>query len=231
MPGMHPSDIELLELVEGDLDDASAAAVTAHVEGCEGCREELRLLETGRSALRASPLVELPADRLEAMLSALPAQERERGRLASLLHSPRRLAVALVPVAAVVAAVVGITIATGNGNGERSAGADAAATAGTIAMEAQAEEAPATAAEAAPGGEADEAPALESATPDGKATGTGPFLVAGPVDEVARLLEDAGFQVAVSGQTVTVTGADPEAVSGVLGGRTAGDVEVVVRPG
>lgn len=228
MPHVHLSEIELLELAEGELDASAAAA-------CADCLHRLALLEAGRFALRASPVLELPSERLEAILASLPPQDREPGRLASLLHSPRRLALALAPVAAVVVAVVvGITIAT-SGDGRQVAGATASAsTSAAAAMEAQAAPADGGAAEAAPeGGAADEASTAESpATASSeKLPRTGPFHVAGPAAEVARLLESAGFEVTVAGGTITVTGADPEAVARALDGRSTGGVEVVVASG
>jgi anti-sigma factor RsiW len=233
---MHPSEIELLELVEGDLDEPGAASASAHVEGCDACRAELALLETGRSALRSSPLLELPAGRLESMLAALPAQDREPRRLGSILRSPRRLAIALVPVTAiVVAAVVGITATTGDGQRDTAAAGEAASTAAVMAEAAEAEAA-AGAEEAPPpeGATADGAPWLESeatSPASEKAPAVPPFLVAGPVEEVVRLLEEAGFEISVSGLRVTVRGAEAEAVARALESRSAGTVEVVVSAG
>lgn len=230
MPDTHPSEIELVELVEGELEEAVSAAIAAHVERCETCRSQLALLEAGRSALRALPLLELPPGRLEQALSALPTQEREPGLVRSLLRFRRRLALTLVPAAlAVVAVVVGITVATRDGSERRpAAGAETTA----AVMEAQ-EAAPA--AEAAAGAAPGESAAAEDTPLESATTGAAserapgpPFLVAGPVDEVVRLLEDAGLTVMVDGNTVTVTGADPDAVAEALAARPAGDVEVVV---
>jgi hypothetical protein len=63
-------------------------------------------------------------------------------------------------------------------------------------------------------------PATESATAKQS------YLVVGPVEEVVKVLEDAGLTVRLEGTTVTVTGSSPEEVARLLAARPAGDVEV-----
>jgi anti-sigma factor RsiW len=46
--------------IDGDLSDAEAAAVTAHVDQCEPCQAELQLAETVAAELRGLPEFDLP---------------------------------------------------------------------------------------------------------------------------------------------------------------------------
>lgn len=122
MSGTHPGEIQLLDYVEGDLDDAARDVVDAHLAGCAECAEQIRLLEAGRGALRGAPMLEAPAGQLgELPEQARPARRRFR---------PGRVIAVLAPVAA-VAGVVAI-VATTNPNedsGDEGAGAVAAQTA------------------------------------------------------------------------------------------------------
>lgn len=49
MEGAHPSDVELLEYAEGELDETAAAGVRAHVRACEDCARELAETERART--------------------------------------------------------------------------------------------------------------------------------------------------------------------------------------
>ena len=93
MAANHPNDIELLEYVEGDLDEPARAAVHAHLEDCETCAAEIGRLELARGALRASPLLELPAGRRQRILESLPPQEQEPHGMRALFTRRRVLAV------------------------------------------------------------------------------------------------------------------------------------------
>lgn len=212
MDGSHPSDIELLELVEGELDADAEASLRSHLAVCRSCAADVERLERAREALRAAPLLELPPGRLEAMLGRLAAQEREPGELRGFLRSRRRLLALLTPAAAALVAVVVVSTTGGNGRpGEEAAPVQATA-------EAAATEAPQV--QAAPAEEAGEA--LDQAVRAPVA------MVAGPPQEVVRLLEEAGFDARRVGDTVEVTGAAEEEVARALDDRADGPVAVVV---
>ena len=49
----HPEELELLAYADGELADPERVA--AHVQACEQCGEQLRLLEDARTALREAP--------------------------------------------------------------------------------------------------------------------------------------------------------------------------------
>lgn len=217
MAGAHPTEIELFEYVEGDLEEAATVTVRAHLETCPACAATVTELEQARRSLRDSPLLGLPAARLDAILSTLPAQERDRPALLEFLSSPKRLVAVLAPVAAVVVAVVALTT-TGGGGGDEEAAREAgkAAPAATMAQ-ADAE------AGAATGGALDTVP-LEAAVP--------PVVsVQGPAREVVKLLAAAGYQAEVVNGTVEVSGATEDEVRKALEGRPAGDVAVFLKPG
>jgi len=120
----HPGELELLAYAEGELDPGDATA--AHVAGCAECAERVRLLEHARTALRAAPLLELPAERRERLLGSLPEQER-RARV------PLR---ALAAVAALVVIAAALALAFhghgggGPASGSSSGGSGAASSAG-----------------------------------------------------------------------------------------------------
>jgi hypothetical protein len=241
MAEIHPTEIELLEYVEGELDASARGVLATHVEACAACSASVAQLEQARAILRDSPLLELPA-RADAMLRSLPRQDRDEPGFLGWLRSPRRLVLVLAPAAA--AAIVASVVVTGNG-GEASREAAQPAPA---AEELRAEDAGATAdsaagAEAAPLEEtfeesgapaeppAAEAPAAEP--PALEATG-GPLPVAtlaGPLEEIQRVLEGAGFTVRIADGAVTVTGAPEAEVQKALEGLPPGDdVPVFVEP-
>jgi hypothetical protein len=227
----HPSEIELLELVEGDLDEPQAQAVRGHTAACASCSEALAELEAGRDVLRASPVLELPDATYRHMLEALGPQEgTQPSRLAS-RFTWRRVALVLAPVAGVVAAVaIGLSVADGGGGERESApaaaeAADASAEQAPLAEDAGGADAPAAgAAEAAP-------PAAESATSALESAARAVVRsVEGPAAEVARLLSEAGLDARVVDGTVEVRGADPARVEELLEGRADGGVDVVAVP-
>jgi len=60
--------LDLLEAwIDGDLDDAEAAAVTAHVKQCESCQAERQLAEAVVAELRALPEFDVPERVLQAV--------------------------------------------------------------------------------------------------------------------------------------------------------------------
>jgi hypothetical protein len=196
MPETHPDEIELLELVEGERTD-----LADHVASCAECAERVRLLEAGRDALRAAPLLELPAERQAELIRRLPAQERERR------FAWRPLAV-VVALAALVATVAALAIVNSGGRTSEEGAGMAGGEAGGGA-----ELAPTTAQDT--GGDAAKAQPLAS--------------VAGDPKEVAADLRDRGFNARVRRDRVVVLSSDPEAVRTALAARKAGDVRVFVR--
>jgi anti-sigma factor RsiW len=208
MDGAHPDELDLLAFVEEELPEPQKRAVAEHVAGCAACAESARRLETARYALRSAPLLELPEEKREAALAALPERSMRRGRS----WRPRLVAPVLAG-AAVAAIVVGIVL---TGDFDREEGSDAAKVAAT------AEEAGQDA-----GGEA--APEAGAATTDMRALMDDEVAsVQGPPQEVARLLRRQGFDAHVLDFGVEVRDAEREEVRRALVGRPAGPVPVVV---
>jgi anti-sigma factor RsiW len=206
MQGSHPSDIELLEYLEGDLDETAAAAVRAHVAACEDCARELTEAEYARGALHATPALRLPDGRLEQMLASLPRQEARERDVRSFIESKRRLLLVATPAAAALAAVV-IAFAVTSGGGDESTEAGGAATAQTAAADAQ--------------------ESLESA-PAVEAGATPVVRVQGPPRAIVRLLRAEGFTARRTEGQVIVVGARPRQVRQALADRPRGDVPVFV---
>jgi anti-sigma factor RsiW len=220
MAQAHPTELELLEYVEGELADGPLETLRVHLEGCPACAAQVADLERGRVLLRSAPLLELPERRRKAIFAALPRQERARPAWLELLSSPRRVALVLVPAAAVAAAVTVVVTQVGNGGFER----EAAKEAPPPAEVAQAE------ADSAATGGAVEAPEAAPAPPALEAAAAPVATVVGPPEDVVAFLEGKGFRARVVDGTVEVTGADEEAVKEALSSRAAGDVPVFLRP-
>jgi len=119
----HPEELELLAYADGELADPERVA--AHVQACEQCGEQLRLLEDARTALREAPLLELPAERRAQILHDLP-ERPERRRL--------RMPVGALAAAAALLLIAGsvalFTMVGGNGGGGGGSGSEAAGQAG-----------------------------------------------------------------------------------------------------
>jgi anti-sigma factor RsiW len=206
MAGGHPDELDLLAFVEEELPEPRKAAVAEHVAGCPACTEAVRGLETARYALQSAPLLELPGEKREAALAALPERSLRRG------WSWRPRLVAPVLAGAAVAAIVAGIVLTGDFGREE--GSEAAKVA--------------TSAEAA-GQDAGGAGAPEAATTDMRALMDDEVAsVQGPPREVARLLRRQGFDAVVADQAVTVKDASPGEVRRALVGRPAGPVPVIV---
>ena len=88
MAGSHPSEIELFEEVEGELEPEQSAELRAHLETCQACSASVADLVQAREVLRASPLLESPAARVDAMIATFPKPERERRAPAEPAGSP-----------------------------------------------------------------------------------------------------------------------------------------------
>jgi hypothetical protein len=207
MAGMHPEELELLSYLEGNLDDTRRGQVASHLETCERCAQELRAVEAGRAALRSAPMLELPPERLEAMLTRLPSRAA----------TPPGVIRRALPVAAALAAVAALAggafvLGTSGEGGDDAAG---------VAQD--------EASDAGGGGEA-------AATTDGSTTdkrqsapSTGKAaLVAGSPTNVARRLRRDGFDARAVNGRVIVRGATAAEVRKALETLDTGPVRVVV---
>jgi len=197
---VHPSDEQLLLHAEGEAEPA----VRDHVDACAECSAAVRASIAGGEALRASPLLELPAAARERALASLPEPERASRR------PSRRLLGVLVPLAAVASAVAVVGLTGGGADPERAAE--------QMAAEDVQRDAPSAAMEAAPAQE-------EEAAADAAALRT----VAGPPEEVAQILRDAGLGAEVVDGAVEVRGAEYRQVEAALRDRPPGEVEVRLR--
>jgi hypothetical protein len=243
MAGNHPNDIELLEYVEGDLDEQARAAVLAHLEDCETCAAEIGRLEHARSALQATPLLELPAGRRQQILESLPAQEREPHGVRGFFTRRRVLAV-LAPVAVAAAVVIAIVSVNDGGTEESAAPPESPSVLNAEAAppaEPAPAEPPASAEESAQAGAAAEDSGGEAQAPTATSpsrstdvqTVRAPLSVGGTPEEVVARLAAAGLTARAVGQGVEVENATEEEVAKLLEdlGPGAVSVTVVERPG
>src|SRR4051794_41427509 len=63
----HLGDL-LSALLDGELEYGEAAAARAHLQGCPFCRAELEATAGARDLVRALPMMEMPADLLDAVV-------------------------------------------------------------------------------------------------------------------------------------------------------------------
>ena len=239
----HLSEIELMELVEGDLHEAEEASARAHVAACQECSESVAGLEQARATLRAAPMLELPESRFREMLDGLPAQDGEQTGWRS-AFARRRWLVVLAPAAAVaVAVVLAVTLVNGPAGGDDEAAAPAPAAAEEVqALQAEAAQDSAARGEADAGGAAAAEPAEPPAQPPATDAATvAPTLeesaaretirsVAGTPNEVVERLRALELNARAVDSTVEVEGADPDVVADALEGLPDGDVAVIVVP-
>jgi putative zinc finger protein len=211
MAGMHPEELELLAYLEGELDDPRRGQVASHLETCERCTQELRAVEAGRVALRSAPMLELPAGRLETLLTPLPSQAATSpGRLRRVL--PFAAALAAVAALAGGAFVLGTSGGGGDDEGAGGLAQDKASDAGGGAEGAATTN----------GGSTVE---RQGVTSDLRAA-----RVAGSPASVARRLRRDGFDArAVNGKVIVrrATAAEVRKALETLG---TGPVRVLVRP-
>jgi hypothetical protein len=201
----HPDDLELLDLVEGDLPKTRAAEIAAHVERCTRCERAVEELQAGRAATHTAARLELSAQARDRITEALSG-EREHPRK-SLLERLRPAALVLATVL-VLGSFVGLVAYQAHDQG----GDDAESAAEGAGDTASAED--------SGGGEAaPEAPAEEPVA-----------SVGGTPRTVAQALRRDGFDARVAGGRVIVRGASAEAVEESLVDRSPGRVEVFVRP-
>ncbi|HET8552152.1 MAG TPA: hypothetical protein VFM97_06735 [Gammaproteobacteria bacterium] len=103
---MHATIAELLSLRDGE---PVAVDVSAHVEGCEGCREQLEHLRVVRTGLQALPPVPPPSDRWAEIAAAAYAASPNR-------HKPARRHLWAAGLAAAMAIAVGAAWLTMSGS-------------------------------------------------------------------------------------------------------------------
>jgi Putative zinc-finger len=114
--GPHPDLDTVADLHAGVLEEAEAAQVRAHVEGCPQCRQTLAALDRVGTDLRALPAPELPPDvaaRMDATIADLRAEDLVERRAEAAedelaqarLRRGRRLTRALTGVAAAVVVI------------------------------------------------------------------------------------------------------------------------------
>ena len=203
MAGMHPEDVDLLAYVEDELDSARAGEIADHARTCAACASQVRELEAARDALRASPVLRLPAERRDHLVRELPTPAHTRRA------TPRRL---FALVAALVAVAALLAVVATQQNGPRLGGQ---------AEEEAVEQTPPQTGEA----ERDAGPpgaALEAAAPVAE--------VEGPPSRVVDFLEERGYAASVVDGSVVVRTKRRAAVGGLLKRRFAsGDVQVYVR--
>ncbi len=209
MAEKHPDELELLSFVEDELETGTRQEVVEHLVACRSCAEQIRRLEAGKAALQTVPLLELPGDRHEAIIAALP-ERSDRWRL---LRPAKRVLVIAAPVAA-AAALVGVFAFAGNRLDVGGDDDDAATPAAGEAAQDDSE---------APGGGSELAPKLDAAG------ATLVRSVAGPPAEVVRVLEAAGITARADSAGVVVAEGGGGAVREALADRPGGDVAVYVR--
>jgi hypothetical protein len=210
MAGMHPEELELLAYLEGELDDPRRGQVASHLETCDRCAQEVRAVEAGRAALRSTPMLELPQERVEALLTRLPSRAAAPP---SLIRRALPVAAALAAVAALAggAFVLG-TSGSGDDEGAGGAAQDELSNAG---------------------GGAEGAATTNGASTDkrqGGPSSSKTALVAGSPASVARRLRRDGFEARAVNGRVIVRGATAAEVRKALEAFDPGPVRVVVRP-
>lgn len=207
MAEKHPDELELLSFVEGDLHEGPRLQLSEHLVACRSCADQVRRLEAGRSALRAAPVLELPADRREEIIASLP-ERRDPWRL---FRPAKRVLVIAAPVAA-AAALVGVLVLGGTqiGGGDDEEAGEAASDA--------------SAQEQAEGGQDEAAP--EASTALGA---TLVRTVEGPPAAIVRLLEKKGITASIEPSGAVVAEGRAGDVRAALAGRPGGDVAVYVR--
>lgn len=213
----HPDELDLLDLVEGELPRAVEGSVAAHVEGCPACAGTVRQLRAGRSALHASGILELSERRRDAISEAIDGEPRLRSHRFRHLQ-PRRLGVVLAATLVLVASVLAVAQWAGD-PGRDEVGGDAAPSAAETA-----------------GGEEG---AAEERQADATAplAGEEPARVAGPAREVATDLRALGLDARVEDAEVVVrlpgdapAGEEEERLRAYLAERPPGRVVVRVEP-
>jgi hypothetical protein len=189
MAERHPDELDLLDLVEGELPRAAQGSVAAHVEGCPQCTETIRQLRAGRAALHASGVLQLSERARDGISAAIDREPRERRFR---LWETRRLGLVLAATLVLVASVVAVAQLGGIGDDE--VGGDAV---NELADDGGGGE------ESGAGGEDDASTAVPESAGDPLA-GAEPVQVAGPPRAVAADLRAEGFDARVEDGEVVV---------------------------
>jgi anti-sigma factor RsiW len=236
MDGLHPSDIELFEYAEGELSAEAAGSVREHLASCEICVQELAAVERARTVLRASPLLDLPEERVQAMIEQLPPQDVPASEQRRFLFSRTRLLAVLTPAALATAAVIALVIVTRDGSDSNQPQAQAiAAATETSQAEAPAAGGPETV-EASPAptdSAAEEAPTEDAGgdqTFSSEAARKPALEVQGPPRAVVAILTAAAIDAKVVDGTVEARGATQRELEQALAGRPSGPVAVFLEP-
>jgi anti-sigma factor RsiW len=213
MAEKHPDELALLSFVEEELDDAGRQEVSEHLVACRACSGQVRRLEAGRAALRASPLLELPAERRDEIMAALPERRDPWRRF----RPARRVLVVAAPVAA-AACLVGVFVLAGTQLG---GGGDDDESAGS-ALESSADER---------GEEGAPAAGQDAVTTVQELDQPAGFVraVQGPPADVVRLLRREGIEAEAAQDGSVRAEARRVDVEAALAGRPAGDVAVYVK--
>lgn len=202
--GAHPTEIELFDYVEGDLDAAGAEAVGLHLASCAECAGQVERVQAGREALRGSQFLQLPERRRDGVLMNLPTHRRDvRERRG---WSPKQLVAVLTPVAAIVAVIAVLANTNGGGSTSEAGGTADGASAGSGGAE------------------------VQESTRSATLTGETAFSAAGTPTDVAQELRDKGFRAEAQKDAVVVHGASKERVRQALADRGPGDVPVIIQP-
>jgi anti-sigma factor RsiW len=209
MAGMHPEELELLAYLEGELDDPRRGQVASHLETCDRCAQDLRSVEAGRAALRSAPMLELPEEHFEALLTRLPSRAA----------TPPGLIRRTLPVAAALAAVA--ALAGGAFVLGTSGGGDDEGASGVAQDEVS---------NAAGGGEGAATTKKESTVGTQDAPSYLRTAVAGSPASVARRLRRDGFDARAVNGRVIVRGATEADVRKALEQFDPGPVRVLIRP-
>ena len=211
MTEKHPDQLELLSYVEDELDPGPREELAGHLAACASCAKQVRQLEAGREALRAAPLLDLPEDRRDAILTSLP----ERPDRWKLFRPVKRALVVAAPVAGAAALIAVFVLAgtqLGGGGDDDSGGGEAA--------EVAADE----------GAAQTGAPESESAPlRDELAGATLVRAVQGPPAEIVRVLAREGIPAEVDSEGRVIADARAGEVTAALTGRPPGEVPVYVR--
>jgi hypothetical protein len=212
MAESHADEVTLLAYVDGELRDGERQALERHLEACPTCAAASRRLESGRDALRGSPLLELSEERTRTIVASLPARKEAWSFLAPL----RRLGPAL-PAAAALLLVAGfVALATQlPGSGDDESAGEAGMALEEAAEDRTGGEEPAAEPEAEEGAEA-----LTSGEPVAR--------VEGPAGEVVRLLRRSGHAAFVRDGSVLAVG-DEREIRNELAERPRGPVRVFAR--
>lgn len=108
---MHPTEIELQALIDGELDRAAAERLRSHVEGCPDCAARLEAMEL---AVEETGVLLAALDESVPEVTADALIERAEARRVAPRPAPRRQLLAASVAALVVAGVVAAAVVPGS---------------------------------------------------------------------------------------------------------------------